>query len=246
VLTLTTAVPVAHASPDDTQSNSMCPYTAANNLSWGPPGAADDFDMPGNVPGWQLYNGIGHNGNGVRTPGAIDVHDGVLTITGDAAGNSGGVAWYPGQLYGRWELCMKAPPTSPNYHTVALLWPDSDHWPADGEIDFMEALDAQRRTVTSSVLHAVPGSPEGLLDPNDHAQVPVDATQWHSWAVEWAPDHVTGYVDGIQWFVVTRHVPTTAMHLCLQLDDFGGDISAGGAMMVDWVRRYPAPVAAPP
>ena len=39
----------------------------------------------------------------------------------------------------------------------------------------------------------------------------------------------------------TTHVPHGPMHLCIQLDNFGGDISDGGQEIVDWVRQYPAP-----
>ena len=132
-----------------------------------------------------------------------------------------------------------SPPGSANYHPVVLLWPDSEDWPTDGEIDFMEILDPTRQVVTASVLHLRSGDPATAADPNDHRKITVDATQWHAWAVEWTPDHVRGYVDGNQWFEVVRHVPTTPMHLCIQLDNFGGDISEGGQQIVDWVRQYP-------
>jgi beta-glucanase (GH16 family) len=149
------------------------------------------------------------------------------------------MAWAPGQLYGRWEVCAQSPPASPNYHSVALLWPESQKWPTDGEIDFMEILDPARQVVTASMLHLRTDDPATLTDPNYHTTMNIDTTQWHSWAVEWTPDRVVGYVDGVQWFEATAHVPQTPMNLCLQLDNFGGDISQGGQMNVDWARQYP-------
>ncbi|MDT5083161.1 MAG: hypothetical protein QOF88_2267 [Mycobacterium sp.] len=238
-LTATVAMlaPTAPAAAEPTSGR--CGSTAADALGWGPPNRVEDFDEYPGGPGWEVYDSVGHGGNGIRTPNALTVGDGVLTITGDELGNSGGLALLPGQLYGRWEVCMKSAPASPNYHSVALLWPDSNVWPNDGEIDFMEILDPARTQVTASVLHARPASIESMVDPNDHADIAIDATQWHSWAVDWTPDRITGYVDGAPWFESARHVPAGPMHMCIQLDDFGGDLSGGGQVSVDWVRQYP-------
>lgn len=220
--------PVA-AGPADPTGN--CPVTAAEILGWGAPTRADDFDDPAALAGWQVYDTAGHAGNGRRTPAAVDVAGGLLTITGDAAGNSGGMAWRPGQLYGRWEACVRTPPASPNYHAVVLLWPDRRS--SSSEIDFMEILDPTRQTVTG-VLHFEKREPRGTL----HTEIAVDATQWHSWAVEWSPLGVEFYLDGARWFEAHEHIPSIPMVLCVQLDNFGGDISQGGQMMVDWVRQY--------
>lgn len=226
----------AAASPAAVDGN--CPLTAAQD--WGAPNRVDDFTDTASLGGWSLYKAHGHDGNGLRVPEAIGVADGVMTITGDLQGNSGGMAWWPGQTYGRWEVCAKSSVASPNYHSVVLLWPDSENWPADGEIDFMEILDPQRQTVTASLNHRSPKIPTAPGDdPNFRASIQIDATQWHSWAVEWSPARVAGFVDGMRWFEVTDHIPQNAMHLCLQLDNFGGDISAGGQQIVDWVRQYP-------
>lgn len=75
----------------------------------------------------------------------------------------------------------------------------------------------------------------------EHAEIPIDATAWHSWAVEWTPEHITAYVDGNPWWTSTDPMtfPPRPMHLCIQLDNFGGDTSSGGRQTVDWVRRYP-------
>lgn len=236
---LSSVVEVAPAGADAAGGDGKCASTAASTFGWGEPNRSDDFDDPATLNTWKVYDTVGHVGNGRRTPAAIVVADGTLTITGDANGDSGGMAWMPGQLYGRWEICMKSPPGSPNYHSVALLWPDSENWPTDGEIDFMEILQGDRQVVTASVLHVRPGDPSTRADPNDHRKIRIDATQWLSWAVEWTPEHIKGYVDGVEWFEVVRHIPTGPMHLAVQLDNFGGDISAGGQQFVDWVRQYP-------
>ena len=81
-----------------------------------------------------LYNGPGHAGNGRRTPSAAAVAGGVLTINGDADGNSEGMAWAgAGTKYGRWEARVRAPVADKDYHAVLLLWPDNEQ--QDGNND---------------------------------------------------------------------------------------------------------------
>ena len=230
VLAVRELSPGASAQP----GGSGCANTAANAFNWGAPNRADGFDSPASLGGWTVYNSVGHAGNGRRTPGAVTVADGSVTITADAQGNSGGMAWNPGQMHGRWEVCAKSLPSAATYHAVALLWPDADDWPVGGEIDFMEISDPNRQHVEGFVHH-------GPNDTFEQGSVSVDATQWHSWAVEWTPEHIVFFLDGAPWWE-TRNaaaLPPRPMHLCLQLDNFGGNTSAGGQMSVDWVRQYP-------
>jgi Glycosyl hydrolases family 16 len=218
----------AHAAADN------CPATAAAAYHWGAPNRSDDFGGPFSLAGWQLYDGPGHAGNGRRTPTAVSVGDGVMTITGDSKGNSEGMAWTPGQMYGRWEVCAKSLTSSPNYHSVLLLWPNAANQLAGGEVDFMEISDPTRQSV-DAFLHY--GSP----DQKEFGTVRIDATQWHSWAVEWTPNRIATFVDAAQWWESTNPAdfPPGPMTLCIQLDDFGGDISQGGQLIVDWARQYP-------
>lgn len=225
--------PAVNAAPPS--NSGPCPNTAAAQHDWGTPNRQDDFDDP-SLAGWHVYDGPGHAGNGRRTPHAISVADGVLTITGDGGGRSGGMGWDSGQKFGRWEVCVKSPPSAPGYHSVALLWPDAEDWPVGGEIDFMEAIDPSRQVV-EGWLHYGPD------DRRDGSSVAIDASQWHAWAVEWTPRDVTMYLDGVRWWTTanTATFPPRSLHLCLQVDDFGGDIAAGGRQLVDWVRQYPLP-----
>ena len=59
--------------------------------------------------------------------------------------------------------------------------------------------------------------------------------------MEWTPQHIAYYVDGKQWFQTTdtSHLPPGPMHLCIQLDYFGGGASGGAKEIVNWVRQYP-------
>ncbi len=208
--------------------------TAAQTLGWGPPTRSEDFT--GDLSAWDLYDGPGHDDNGRRTPAAVHVANGILTITGDAAGNAEGMEWRSGAMYGRWEARMRASVGDPDYHAVLLLWPDSeDEGGYGGEIDFMENSDPTRRS-TELFVHY--GSEDNKLN----SAVTADATQWHNWAVEWAPDHITTFLDGRQWWTTTNRAtqPPGPMHMTVQLDLFR---NPGGlkpsTMQVDWVRYYP-------
>ncbi|HMA47505.1 MAG TPA: penicillin-binding transpeptidase domain-containing protein, partial [Frankiaceae bacterium] len=77
--------------------------TAAGTLGWGNAAGVEDFD-DGSLSNWSVYDGPGHAGNGRRSPAAMSVSGGILTITGDANGITGGMAWRLGcAKYGRWE-----------------------------------------------------------------------------------------------------------------------------------------------
>jgi hypothetical protein len=183
---------------------------------------------------WNVYDGPGHAGNGRRTPDAVSVQDGILTITGDSAGNTAGMAWNPGQKYGRWEGRVRAPASDESYNALLLLWPDAENFPVGGEIDFMEMMDHTRQT-TNIFLHYGENNDQVI------GEVRIDATQWHNWAVEWTPTHVAAFVDGREWWRTTDVdiLPPGPMHLCIQLDWFpdGGDVQES-YMYVDWVKQY--------
>jgi beta-glucanase (GH16 family) len=213
--------------------------TAAAKFGWGDPDHIDQFDqVPSSATGWNVYDGPGHNGNGLRTPTAVSATGGIMSIIGDAAGNSGGMGWGAGgSLRGRWEVAMKTAAGSTNYHPVMLLWPldgggGVTSGGTGGEIDFCEIFRADRSQANF------------FLHPGDGTQIQnsinVDCTQWHAWALEWTETAMTGFCDGVPWFTNTNPTkfPRGPMGLCLQLDDFGGDISAGGRMDFAWVKRW--------
>jgi hypothetical protein len=222
---------VTSAEPPDASTN--CPVTAADSHGWGLPEHWDDFNDEISLNAWHVYDGPGHAGNGRRVPAAVRVEGGLLTVSADAHGDSGGLAWTPGRKYGRWEICAKSPPTAANYHSVVLLWPDAENWPLGGEIDFMEITDPTRQSA-GAYLHYGPD------DHRDGGAVTIDTAQWHSWAVEWTPNEIVTFVDGSPWWRTTNtaQFPPGPMHLCVQLDNFGGNVSQGAEQVVDWVRQY--------
>ncbi|NMI01222.1 glycoside hydrolase family 16 protein [Pseudonocardia sp. K10HN5] len=208
--------------------------SAAKIHNWGKPDRVDEFNGTSLDDSWAVYDGPGHAGNGRRTPSAVSVADGILTITGDSRGDTAGMAWNPGQKYGRWEGRVKAPASDPSYNALLLLWPDAENFPVGGEIDFMEMMDHTRQE-TNIFLHYGPDNSQV------NGKVKIDATQWHNWAVEWTPTHVAAFVDGKEWWRTTDTsiLPPGPMHLCIQLDWFpkGGKVKQS-EMQVDWVKEY--------
>ncbi len=210
--------------------------SAAVLLGWGEPNRVEEFDGPLGAE-WNVYDGPGHVGNGRRSPDAVGVSDGVLTITGDSEGVTAGMAWIPGQKYGRWEGRVKAPVSDPSYNALLLLWPDAEDFPVGGEIDFMEMIDPTRQ-VTKIFIHWDEDNKQVF------EEVGIDGTQWHNWAVEWTPEHIVAYLDGTEWYrnTDTEIFPPRAMHLAIQLDWFPenrqGQVQQS-SMQVDWVKQYP-------
>jgi len=230
-----TSVDPAPVDPNPGDPAPADPTTAAGAFAWGAAAGVEDFD--GTLSNWGVYDGVGHAGKGRRSPAAMNASGGILTITGDPGGTTGGMAWKLGRAkYGRWEARVKAPAADPSYHAVMLLWPDSDDSSVGGEVDFMEISDPARQKA-DFFLH--PGADNQQL----HGEKVIDATQWHNWAVEWSPTKITAYVDGTEWFSTTQvdAFPPGSMHLTLQLDWFpkGSAAATPSQMLVDWVRYYP-------
>ena len=129
-------------------------------------------------------------------------------------GSSGGVGSMPsGQRYGRYSVRFRATANGPGYKAAWLLWPDSEKWPADGEIDFPEgSLDAG---FAGFVHH------RGARSGSDQKRVPSSGSgatfgAWHVATVEWSPGKVAFLLDGRRLGTETSRVPNTPMHWVLQ------------------------------
>ncbi|WP_158579899.1 glycoside hydrolase family 16 protein [Geodermatophilus marinus] len=218
------------------------PTTAAERFGWHPRGG-DEFDAGGlDLSKWRLYGGAGSSGIGIRAPEAVSVRNGNLVITGWRE-YAGGVAWHaqPATTYGRWEFRARVEEGT-GYAPAILLWPDSDNWPVDGEIDVMEVVAGDRQENHTTVHY---GADHQRIDQT----VPGDFTDWHTYAVDWQWDRITVYIDGEEVFRTTEPaaIPHGPMHLAVQLDvgPQGTWIPAPDAttpetvsLYVDWVRMY--------
>ncbi|MCF7553808.1 glycoside hydrolase family 16 protein [Pseudonocardia sp. WMMC193] len=208
---------------------------AAVARGWGAPVLGDEFDGTAvSRDRWALYDGAGHNGLGVRSPGQASVANGVLRLTGDDQGTTAGMSFWPGQQYGRWEVRMRVPYGHPDYHPVLALWPISNDWPGDGEVDFAEMAAGDAGAQFNYLAGASNTWTKGYT--------PVDITQWHNYAVEWTPQGMRGFIDGREVFVDddVSHLPPGPMYQTIQLDwiPAASDRPTETVMDVDWVRIY--------
>jgi endo-1,3-1,4-beta-glycanase ExoK len=152
------------------------------------------------------------------------------------------------QLYGLWEVRARFD-AGAGYGPAILLWPRSNVWPRDGEIDLVESVQPNRSTALSSLHWGNP--PRGQ---RESGKLTGDYTQWHVYAVDWQPTYVKMSIDG-QTTYDSRYskqhptIPSTPMHLVVQQEPgpFGGSnwIVAPNPSTpddvvehVDWVKIY--------
>jgi licheninase len=211
---------------------------AAVVLGWGSVVAGDEFNYTGRPDraNWKLYDGPGHSGKGIRSPKAWLVGSGVVTVSGDAEGTTGGMsAKFAQQQYGRWEARMKTNARDTQYHPVVMLWPNNNESPTCAEIDYAEGT-ADTTKIKFNLHHACHGPHF-----QTRASLRLDTTQWHNYALEWTAAGIKGYLDGALWFtdMDPAHQPTVRMHQTLQLDWFpNGAPPKPSQMQVDWIRVY--------
>lgn len=211
---------------------------AATTYNWGPVIAGDEFSYTGapDPAKWNTYDGPGHNGNGVRSPDAFHVADGILTCTGTPDGTTGGMsAIFANQVYGRWECRMKTSSRDPKYHPVLILWPTAgwDFPNTCWEIDYAEGFGSDQE-INFVNHHACPGQTMATMN--------IDTTQWHNYAVEWTATSLKGYIDGVLWYelTTTSQIPNVPMYQTIQLDWFpnGAEPTIESTMDVAWCRVY--------
>jgi len=145
-----------------------------------------------------------------------------------------------GMLHGMYRARMRVDPLV-GYKTAWLLWPDSEVWPQDGEVDFPEAnLDS---TIDGFVHHmnATSGS-----DQSYWLTGVTYANAWHEVTITRLPNSITFTLDDKSWSTTDR-VPSLSMHWVLQTETqlSGGPPAdnVAGYLLVDWVAVY-APTAA--
>ncbi|MHA7279019.1 glycoside hydrolase family 16 protein [Arthrobacter sp. MDT2-2] len=232
LITPTTASTTATTAPEAPASTE-----AAVIQGWGTPVSGDEFNYIGapDATRWSVYNSVGHVGEGIRSPRQVTVNGSQMVMTGTPDGTTAGMgAKFARQKYGRWEV--RAAGSGDNeYHLVSILWPDSENWPCDGEVNFAETTGDWN--VIKFFHHY------GCSNAQTAAFNGLDVTTFHNYAVDWSPRGIVGYIDGVKWFEDNdpAHQPPGSMHQTLQLDWFPDSTADGaGEMRVDWVRVYAA------
>lgn len=236
--------------------------TAAQALGWGDPDPSSDVFNYVGLPSstkWDVYGAggdvggdvcwVGHDGNGRRCVKNVYCNGEYMRITGQANGDSGGIAHKLDMQYGRWEirarLLKKTGATGNKYHGVGIVWTDDVDWPLGGEYDFWE--NDVGDTTAEAFLH-YPHPADVSVQQENPSKSGVDLTQWHNYGFEWTSSGIKGYIDGVQWFSYSggggpsgrsdiQAMPSG--HLTLQLDNFFG--SSGmqeGYLDVQWARIY--------
>ncbi len=118
---------------------------------------------------------------------------------------------YSNMMYGRYEVRFRADAVA-GYKTAWLLWPQSEVWPRDGEVDFPEGnLDGS----IGAYMHRQGGTSGGDQDAySTNARFP----DWHTATLEWKPGDMTFILDGQVIGHSTNRVPNTPMHWVLQTE----------------------------
>ena len=148
------------------------------------------------------------------------------------------------QTYGRWEFRARTD-KGRGFGSAILLWPESERFPEDGEIDIMEVPSETRDRAHFIVHFPGPGGSDKVY--GSYAED--DFSEWHTFAVDWLPDRIVYYVDGVERLRVTDSniIPDKPMYLAMQFDQ-GPEkdwIKAPDAttpvafsLQVDWLRVY--------
>lgn len=157
--------------------------------------------------------------------------------------------------YGRIEARMKIP-------AGTGLWPafwalgsniGTVGWPTSGEIDIMENVGREPDTIHGTIHGPGYSGANGITAPYNAPSPLSDA--FHTYAVDWTPNRITWYIDGIQYHTVTpqdvepnKWVYNQPFFLILNLavgGDFGGPVDPSltfpRSLLVDYVRVYTAP-----
>lgn len=141
--------------------------------------------------------------------------------------------------FGRFEARMKVP-AGRGYWPAFWLLPASGAWPP--EIDVMEILGHQTSTVYMTQHFGPTNAPANY---GGSYTGPDFAADFHNYAIEWSPNRIDWFVDGVFRFTTNTNVPQEPMYVVLNLAVGGfwpGYPDASTVfpqnMLVDWVRVY--------
>lgn len=172
--------------------------------------------------------------------GRMDERWGDVTLSGGAAvlKSSAATGWAAagmmqkptgaaaGQGYGLYTIQAKTDP-SEGPGPFACLWPSSNVWPGP-ELDLFEKA-SQWNYDGYSAVHWKGSDASG--QPIDEYQLyqfqQWDMSQWHTYAMDWAADHISLYIDGALVWTTTEHVPLDYAH-------GGQNESFGAGMQPAW------------
>ncbi|HVR83592.1 MAG TPA: glycoside hydrolase family 16 protein [Planctomycetota bacterium] len=168
-----------------------------------------------------------------------------------ASNTTAGAIWTPytfTQQYGWWEFRCKMGPGAGMDEGLEMYGASV----AYQDIDVPEWLGNTPNTLWLAHHWGPAESPTNwnLISPKG----PDWSADFHTYAVNWQPDSITFYVDGIQYYQVTDNVPQVPMYIVISSGsggpgNWGGDINAStcpNSMVIDYVRVYQGGGTTPP
>lgn len=163
---------------------------------------------------WVVYDTTRSSDPHARVPSLVSVSHGVLHVTTTGDQGSGlclcGPSAEPARPYGRWDVRARAS-VNPDHGFAILLWPNSNRWPRDGEVDIAE-FPGDNRSLLQTTLHY--GAANHRIMHFTHG----DFARWHTYSVVWRRSVLEFLLDGRTVLRVTDRaaIPSTPMHLALQ------------------------------
>ncbi|HEV3173235.1 MAG TPA: glycoside hydrolase family 16 protein [Actinocrinis sp.] len=139
-----------------------------------------------------------------------------------------------GQVYGRYAIRFLVEQPTPGYKVAWLLWPDSENFPEDGEIDFPEG---NLVGVINAYMHHMNGTSD--MDQDAYQTSVRISSGWHTAVIEWTAQAVDFLLDGATIGTSTSRVPSTPMHWVIQSETDGvTPDSSTAVILIDWVAIY--------
>jgi hypothetical protein len=144
------------------------------------------------------------------------------------------------QLYGRYEVRYRVRQQVAGWKTAWLMWPQSEQWPRDGEIDFREG---DTNGSVTFFQHNQNGTSGG-----DQQVFPFPAGTndggWHTVVLEWKPNDCAVFSDAVLVGRATSRVPNTPMRMALQTETPQDGTQPGAApatctIEVDYIEIRP-------
>lgn len=195
------------------------------------------------------------------------IEDGILII--EARKNDMGQKWTSTRmttrgkvsfLYGKIEFRAMVPREKGNWAagwTLGDDYVDEKSWPYSGEIDIMESVGYEVDNETGDgIAHSTVHTPAYYFKINNQISstknVKNIAGEFHTYAVEWTPTEIRGYVDGEQYYVYDKTANELEwpffkpQNIILNLAMGGGWGGAQGMdesvtsqkLLIDYVRVY--------
>lgn len=157
-------------------------------------------------------------------------------------------------MYGRIEVKAKLPSTKGSWPAIWTLPTDWIYgsWPACGEIDIMEHSIMTGYGYVFGTVHTGAYNHSIGTQKSGGIQLADVTNAYHTYTIEWYPDHIDWYVDDILIFTFENEYKTTdewpydiPHHLILNVaigGGLGGEVDYNGVwpqqMIIDYVRVY--------